>query len=173
MIEEAGSSKYKNALHSKAFDTAVKKYRLRENQETEKLAAKTRPQIPRTHTDTSLSAAAEAAQSSAQQALERLPNKILEQAQNFHKHMQYFTNSGDNNWQDATGQTSTQRTRIPKELRSLLDELAELEDIGERTKRDIVEDDDARNVSVFHSAMFKLESHRPTHTDAPNAQYRT
>lgn len=149
VIEEAGSSKYKNALHSKAFDTAIKKFRARENQETERLAAKSRPRVPRTHTDGSLSVAAETAQETAQQALERLPNKILQQARAFHSHMQYFANNGESNWDDGTNQTSARHGHMPKELRALLDELADLEDIGERTKRDIMEDDVARNVGTF------------------------
>lgn len=153
VIEEAGSSKYKNALHSKAFDSAVKKYRIRENKQTEKIAARSRPEIPRARSDGSLIEAVDAAHVTAQQELERLPHEILKQARTFNSHMQYFANNTETNWDEPSNPPSSKRSRTPKELYLLLDEIAKLEEIGERTKRDIMEDDAARNVSYLNGYL--------------------
>lgn len=148
MVEEAGSSKYKNALHSKSFDAAVKKYRMHENRETEVIAARARPQIPKTHSDASLQDAAAAANAAVQEELERLPNEIMKQARIFHSHMQYIANNGDASWEEVQNPQSAKNSRTPMELRTLLNEITKLADIGERTKREILEDDDTRNVRL-------------------------
>ncbi|KAI0689179.1 hypothetical protein BC835DRAFT_1370125 [Cytidiella melzeri] len=156
VIEEAGSSRYKNALHSKAFDNAVKKFRQRENHDTEAIAARSRPQIPKQHSDGSLANAAEAASETAQQELERLPDEILKQARIFHSHMQYFANNTDTNWEEAQNSTSGKKSRTPSELRALLNQVAQFEDIGERTKRDILEDEDTRHTLLMLSIETNL-----------------
>ncbi len=129
---------------------------MRENKETEAIAARSRPGVPRTHSDSSLLQATEAASVAAQRELERLPNQILQQARVFHSHMQYLANNADTNWEDTRNSESAAATanggknaasRTPAELRALLDEIANLDEIGERTKRDIMEDDETRNVS--------------------------
>lgn len=137
------SSRYKSALHSKTFDSAVKKFRERENKETETLAKQTTPHAPRTHSDTSLLQATERAEEVARKELEKLPTEIIRRVRAFHDHMQFFANSGN-----AIAEEEVRpQSRIPKRLRTLLDEIAELEEIGERAKREIMEDDDSRNVS--------------------------
>lgn len=150
VIEEAGSSKYKNALHSKAFDNAVKKFRIRENRKTEAIAAHARPGVPRTHSNISLQEATEAASIAAQHELEKLPNQVLQQAKTFHSHVQYLVNNADTNWEDTRNPDSAMArcmSRTSADLRALLDEISNLEEIGERAKKDIMEDDDTRNVS--------------------------
>lgn len=147
VIEEAGSSRYKNALHSKTFDTAVKKFRERENSETERLAAHTTPHAPRTHSSSSLHQAVQNAEDVARKELEQLPTEIIRQVRAFHDQMQFFVNSGGSVAEEAAASQAESRTRVPKQMRQLLDEISELEDIGERAKREILEDDDSRNVS--------------------------
>ena len=39
---------------------------------------------------------------------------------------------------------------IPSELKELLDEISQLEDIGGRARRDILEDNESRNVRSHH-----------------------
>jgi potassium channel subfamily K, other eukaryote len=146
VIEEAGSSKYRNALHSKSFDAAVKKFRMRENRETEEIAARARPQIPRAHSNASLQDAAKAASAAVLEELERLPNEIMQQMRTFHSHMQYIANNADANWEEVQNPQFAKNSRTPMELRALLNEITKLAHIGERTKREILEDDDTRNV---------------------------
>ena len=143
------SSRYKSALHSKTFDRAAKKYRELENQETEKLAKRTTPHAPRTHSNSSLIQAAEEADETARKELEKLPTEIIRRVRAFHDYMQFFVNSNSTIAEEAVAQEAQHQSRIPKQLRKLLDEIAELDDIDERSKREILEDDDCRNVSSW------------------------
>lgn len=78
--------------------------------------------------------------------------------------MQYLANNADTNWEETRNSESAAATanegrnaasRTPAELRALLDEIANLDEIGERTKRDIMEDDETRNVSKFPSGSIE------------------
>lgn len=149
VIEEAGSYRYKSALHFKTFDNAVKKFRARENEETQNLVERTTPQAPRTHSNSSLPDVADSAQQTAQHELEKLPTEIIRQVRTFHDHMRFFVNNGAS--VEGTEGDVQKKQRIPKQLRKLLDEIAELEDIGERAKREILEDDDSRNTLLMLS----------------------
>ncbi|GJE86492.1 voltage-gated potassium channel protein [Phanerochaete sordida] len=152
VIEDAMSSRYKSVLHSKTFDAAVKKFREHENQQTEALARKTTPRAPRAHQSTaSLLEAAKRADDAARQELEKLPTEIIRRVRAFHDQMQFFVNSGTTVAEEAVAQEAQSQSRIPKQLRKLLDEIAELEDIGERAKREILEDDDSRNTLLMLS----------------------
>ncbi|KAI0084730.1 hypothetical protein BDY19DRAFT_997463 [Irpex rosettiformis] len=180
VIEEAGSSKYKRALHSKAFDIAVKKFRQQENRKTEAIAARSHIELPRTPDDVSLEQATREASITAQRELEQLPHQILRRGRIFHSHMQYLTNNNsvDTSWGDTKSPEETAGTggaaerdrmtgtmteknggsmsRTPAELRSLLDEISNLEEIGERAKKDIMEDDDTRNTLLMLSIETNL-----------------
>lgn len=169
MIEEVGSSRYRSALHSKTFDSAVKKFRERENAEAKRLSTKTTPRVPRAHSDSSLDDALHSAKEAAQRELEGLPRQIIQQARTFHDHVHFFVNSGAGVAEEAATQKNT---TVPKELRELLDELAEVEDLGERVKQEIMEDDDTRNVSTS-SPRIHLRVVDVVFEDFTNAEHRT
>lgn len=169
VIEEVGSSRYRSALHSKTFDSAVKKFRERENAEAKRLSAKTTPRVPRAHSDSSLDDALHSAKEAAQRELEGLPRQIIQQARTFHDHVHFFVNSGAGVAEEAATQKNT---TVPKELRELLDELAEVEDLGERVKQEIMEDDDTRNVSTL-SPLTHLHAANVALEDFTNAEHRT
>jgi potassium channel subfamily K, other eukaryote len=140
------SSRYKSALHSKTFDSAVKKFRQKENEETEKISKMARPPAPRQHSSSSLAAATEAAQTEAEAELEQLPTQIIKQVRSFHDQMQFFVNSSQAG-EEIVNEGQQGKAGIPRQLKKLLDEVAQFENIGGRAKREILEDDDTRNVS--------------------------
>ena len=91
------------------------------------------------------------AQENAQRELESLPNHIIRQTRAFHDHMRYFVNkSGQGMEMLGDGNEGSRTTRVPVELKELLDDIGQLEDIGERAKQEILEDADSRNVSRGH-----------------------
>lgn len=53
---------------------------------------------------------------------------------------------------DMMESTGEVRMRIPMELKELLDEIAQYDEISERAKREILDDTDSRNVS--HASLF-------------------
>lgn len=137
----------------------MKKFRERENAETEKLVANTTPEAPKNHSNSSLLDVAESAQELAQHELEKLPTEIIRQVRAFHDHMRFFANSGGTVAEEAVNGEAQKRSGIPKQLRQLLDEISELEDIGERAKREILEDDDSRNVRNLCISSIGMEAH--------------
>lgn len=133
VLQDAFSSRYRNALHSGAFEDAVKKYREKKKVQSEKKAeglaagelnipAKVRP------------SAVEESSARAQQSLENLPGQTLEQARVFHRHIQYFIQA------EPGGST-------PHDLKVMLDDISRTQKLDERVKEEILQDDDARNVS--------------------------
>ena len=133
VLQDAFSSKYRNALHSGAFEDAVKKYRQKKKAQAEKKAqeglvgglnipAKVRPST------------LEESSARAQQSLESLPAQMLEQARVFHRHIQLFvqTESGGD---------------PPPDLKLMLDDISRAQKLDERVKDEILQDEDARNVS--------------------------
>ena len=133
VLQDAFSSKYRNALHSGAFEDAVKKYRQKKKAQAEKKAqeglvgglnipAKVRPST------------LEESSARAQQSLESLPAQTLEQARVFHRHIQLFvqTESGGD---------------PPPDLKLMLDDISRAQKLDERVKDEILQDEDARNVS--------------------------
>ena len=129
----------------------MKKYRKRENELLSKLAHYRRPQDQNEdttpHSPASLDAAVETAQSNAQQELESLPNHVLRQAKVVHDHLHYFVDKAHMMERDG------KNIYIPGELKDLMDEISQLEDIGGRARRDILEDNESRNVRGY--APFK------------------
>lgn len=133
VLQDAFSSKYRNALHSGAFEDAVKKYRQKKKAQTEKkedegltgglnIPAKVRP------------SALEESSTRAQRSLESLPIQTLEQARVFHRHIQYFV-------QTEPG------AKVPPDLKIMLDDISRAQKLDERVKDEILQDEDARNVS--------------------------
>ncbi|CAL1708783.1 unnamed protein product [Somion occarium] len=156
VLQEAGSSKYQSVLHSTMFDNGVRKYRQRESEETARIASNrhctsandeesSRPNG--SSYEEALPDAANAAKEKAQKELEQLPREIIRHAQNFHEHMHYFASRGQDDDVDDQTEASADKSKkssIPEELKALLDQIAELEGINARAKREILQDKDAR-----------------------------
>ncbi|KAK7685004.1 hypothetical protein QCA50_011839 [Cerrena zonata] len=153
VLQEAGSSRYKNALHSRMFDNAVKKYQAKEDKETTRIlsnknAYRTRhssqPGTP--HRLDVSEEAVEAAKQEAQKELEQLPAEIIRQTQNFREHMQFYVNHGqvDSVYDQTLAPEENRPPRYPKELKALLDQIGELEGMSAKAKREIMQDEDAR-----------------------------
>lgn len=211
VLQEAGSSRYKSALHSQVFDKAVKKYRKKQLQK-----GKTRPRPlvdgpverknrsndereriededgagsasggpsqghrhPRKestsapHHGSNVKSTAERhkeAQDVARKALEALPAQIVQTSRAFHSHMQFFVSGhtpadgdpeavGDSPGEGAGDIGVGTNLNIPPDMRKLLDELAEMEGINERVKREILQDDDARKVRRIASCSSAASS---------------
>ncbi|KAI0747018.1 hypothetical protein C8Q80DRAFT_1220221 [Daedaleopsis nitida] len=168
VLQEAGSSRYKSALHSRVFDKAVKKYRKKQVQE---IKQRPRPIIRKDSSGASkLSATAQStnsagsssshnasrptveryreAQAVAHRALEALPTEVVKMSRTFQEHMQFFVSGRadgltalDDIEGDPEGDPSL---KVPPEMQKLLDELGSFETISERVKADILQDEDAR-----------------------------
>ena len=158
VLQDAFSSRYKNALHSGAFEEAVKKYRQKKKTQSEgqggegnsrelNIPAKIPPSI------------LEESSARAQQSLENLPGQALEQARVFHRHIQYFAQSEPEH-------------DIPPDLKLMLDDISRAHKLDERVKDEILQDEDARNVSI--GLHFTLPSAQMTEStlDAVHAQFR-
>jgi hypothetical protein len=148
VLQDAFSSKYKSALHTGGFEAAVKKYRQKKKaQKKEKgeegdygglnISAKVRPSV------------VEQSSARAQHSLESLPGQVLEQARVFHRHIQYVAQvepEGD----------------VPLDLKRMLDDITRAQELDERMKYEILQDEDARNVSAgpFPSALITKSAPR-------------
>lgn len=173
VVQEAGSSRYKSALHSQVFDKAVKKYRKRQLQEGKQRprpvaessnpASGSRPRNSR-HPDGSshsyrtedgdgdqpIAERAKESQDIAQHALEALPGEIVRGARTFQNYMQFFVSGateGIDAIEDQDAEDERGLPKIPPDMRKLLDELADMEHINGRVKTEILQDEDARKVS--------------------------
>lgn len=140
------------------FDNAVKKYRAREDKETARLiSGKTSKSKHSSHPGTPhrldvSPEGIEEAKQKARQELEQLPAQIIRQTQNFREHMHFYVGHGQmNNVEDQTPAPQEKHgvSHVPKELKALLDQIADLEGIGMKAKREILQDEDARKVSLW------------------------
>ncbi|KAH9939855.1 hypothetical protein B0H21DRAFT_885240 [Amylocystis lapponica] len=181
ILQDVGELRYKSALHSRVFDTAVKKYRKKQAQESAR--------IPRAHSrlqNVSRLTQAIVGQSDddgtapspvdvgasrdvARRELEALPGKIIQHARTFHDYMQYFVDArGSRHPPDSAGAETGMGmgTDVPGELRHLLDDIAEGEHIGERVKREILQDEDAKNtlfmLSIEHALRKMIQAAEQT-----------
>lgn len=134
VLQDSFSSKYKSALHSGAFEKVVKKYRQAAKVQSEKkpeeegngelnIPARVRP------------CAIEESSARAQKSLENLPGQVLEQARTFHRHVQHLVQA------DAEGV-------VGPDLKLTLDDISRAQKLDERVKDEILQDEDARNVSA-------------------------
>jgi hypothetical protein len=82
-----------------------------------------------------------------QTQLEALPHKILADAKIFHEHLSYFVGSGNKVKVDSGDE-------LPPGLQQLLNEITGAEKLGERVKREILQDEDARHVSAYTASLF-------------------
>ncbi|TCD59999.1 hypothetical protein EIP91_010926 [Steccherinum ochraceum] len=173
VLQEAGSSRYKSALHSRMFDNAVKQFRRRENAETNRIAnQKLSPYLrQRARKESTVDFPEEiddadqgeispetvlAVKEMAQRDLEELPGEIVRQARTFHQHMQFYVKQGHGIGvgEDGQKEDDDHKAKVPQDLRDLLDEIAKIEGISGRGKREILQDDDAR------STLFMLSIER-------------
>ena len=124
----------------------MKKYRTQQKEEASQIAVYEKPPPPVEHSSASIGAAVQAAQLNAQNELERLPDQIIRHTTTFHDELRYFVHKDDQALDHDDGRPMDQRPHTPQVLKGLLDEISQLESIGERAKREILDDPDARNV---------------------------
>ncbi|KAJ6600011.1 hypothetical protein DFH09DRAFT_628154 [Mycena vulgaris] len=143
VISEAFSSKYHSALHAGVFERAVKRYRERARAIAEKARrGKNKLLAPVHHAPLSAHHSTEdmmkEAHTHTQTQLEALPHKILADAKMFHEHLSYFVGPGNKVTVDSGDQ-------LPPGLQQLMNEITGAEKLGERIKREILQDEDARH----------------------------
>lgn len=134
VLQDAFSSKYKSAVHNGVFENAVKKYRQRmKNQGKRKAKEEARKELRlpvRVHPS-----AAKESSARAQERLESLPGQVLEQAKVFHRYIHYLVQG------EPEGMVFT-------DLKSMLDDISRARRLDEKMKDEILQDEDARNVSA-------------------------
>ncbi|KAJ7199234.1 hypothetical protein GGX14DRAFT_662452 [Mycena pura] len=154
VISETFSSKYHSALHTGVFDRAVKRYRERARVIAEKTrrgrdklfapglepgASRSRSLSRPTLTDQQRTEdALKETHARTQLQLEALPHKILADARVFHEHLSYFIGAGNKVVVDSGD-------ALPPGLQQLINEITGAAKIGERIKREILQDEDARH----------------------------
>ncbi|KAJ7636869.1 hypothetical protein FB45DRAFT_907554 [Roridomyces roridus] len=145
VIAEAFSSKYRNAIYAGVFDRAVKRYRERVRLLAEKARrgkkanAHNPPPLMEPHlAGPSTDDAVHKSHLKVQEQLEALPHKILADAKMFHEHLSYFVSKGKSMGVDSDDP-------LPPGLQKLMNEITSAERLGERVKREILQDDDARH----------------------------
>ncbi|KAJ7746481.1 hypothetical protein DFH07DRAFT_832698 [Mycena maculata] len=167
VISEAFSSQYHSALHAGVFHRAVKRYRERARVIAEKTrrgknkllsSGSSGPQSrPPISAHQSTQDALTEAHIRTQNELEALPHKILADAKTFHEHLSYFVGSGNNMTVDS-GEA------LPPGLQQLMNEITGAEKLGERVKREILQDEDARHT------LFTLSIEQALHKMISSAQ---
>lgn len=160
VLQEAGSNKYKDVLHSRMFDDAVKKFRKRQNDETNLITKQ------RNFADTLVSSEdipediLRASREAAQKELETLPGEIIKQTRTFHQHLQFFVNhgTGGSGYDQNVPPGQENKLRVPHELKALLREVSQLENIGVKTQREILHDEDSRKTLFLLSVECSLRA---------------
>ncbi|KAJ7150894.1 hypothetical protein C8R43DRAFT_887165 [Mycena crocata] len=141
VISEAFSSKYHSALHAGVFQRAVKRYRERARtlaRGKNKLLSPTSPRRPPLSGHQSAEDVLNEMHARTQTQLEALPHKILADARTFHEHLSYFVGPGNKMTVDSGEE-------LPPGLQQLMNEITGAEKLGERIKREILQDEDARH----------------------------
>ncbi|KAJ7868633.1 hypothetical protein B0H14DRAFT_2729837 [Mycena olivaceomarginata] len=162
VISEAFSSKYHSALHAGIFERAVKRYRER----ARALAERTRrgkkqgvpisglPRPPLSEHQSTDDVLKEV-HTRTQTQLEALPHKILADAKTFHEHLSYFVGAGNKVKVDSGDD-------LPPGLQRLMNEITGAQKLGERIKREILQDEDARHtlftLSIEHALRNMINS---------------
>ncbi|CAK5272536.1 unnamed protein product [Mycena citricolor] len=138
VISEAFSSKYHTVLYAGVFQRAVKRYHERARTLADKARRGVKAGIRRPGLSEHISS--EELHQRAQVQLEALPHKILNEAKTFHEHVSYFVGLGPN------GKPGVDvGDELPPGLQKLMDEITGAEKLGERVKREILQDEDARH----------------------------
>ncbi|KAI0698041.1 hypothetical protein C8T65DRAFT_742946 [Cerioporus squamosus] len=136
VLQEAGSSRYKSALHSRTFDKAVRKYRKKQLQEGKQ---RPRPVIGKQASGVAETATNGSANGHQPHAEAKPTSERLKESQEIAKRTLEALPGED---RDAEGETGN--LTIPPEMRKLLDELCDIEGINDRVKGEILQDEDAR-----------------------------
>jgi potassium channel subfamily K, other eukaryote len=170
VIQEAYHGRYKNAVHIRAFEKAVKRYRERiQNAKTlsgrrgrrlnfqgrsnrtaapADLSQDLARSTPRVSAEYPMANAFES-NTRAQGSLEALPDLVLRYAKIFHTYIRLFVDDTKvlevQNGNIAT--VNSGMDEVSHTLRNLLDEIAALGGIGKAMKEEISQDPDARHVS--------------------------
>ncbi|KAA1478158.1 voltage-gated potassium channel [Dentipellis sp. KUC8613] len=173
VISDAFSSKYRSAIHSKTFDSAVKHFRQRRRSNLEQAQKDRTTRPPRRQpnseqpdekketasaagTAENKSLTLEEAEKRLNERYEPLPTLILEIVNRFRRHIQYFAlvNGHSTAALHALGRPPQDGEEFvppqaemgpPEELKKLLDEIAREEGISERLKDEVWQDEHARN----------------------------
>ena len=182
VIQEAYSSRYKSAMHIRAFDKAVKRYRQRvhlvnpiSGRRGRRLHFRGRttepppPQVQGKDRSASCSSStftlshAQAAAKKqkliesgsyvrAQESLEALPRHVLRHAKTFDTYIRLFVDEGNTlGTRRGTGyraMTSGGLADVSVTLRKLLDDIAVFGRIGKARQEEILQDPDAKHVSL-------------------------
>lgn len=149
VLQDAFSSKYKNALHSGVFESAVKRYRQKTKSQSEKKEREKEGKEINFHVTVQPSDVKESS-SRAQRNLENLPAKVLGQTELFHRHIQFLV-------QSETGGIFTTN------LESMLDDVDRAHKMDEKLRDEILQDEDARNVRTlcFTALLNKVTKYVP------------
>ena len=177
VIQEAYRSRYKSAMHIRAFDKAVKRYRQHvtpvSGNRGRRLHLTSVPEDPSLHSQGkarsvscsssvfNLSQAQAAtdkrnkrisdSHTLAQESLEALPGHVLQHAKTFHTYIRLFVDDANilNSQNGGNGNpvASGGMAEVSGDLRKLLDEIAALGNIGKARKEEILQDPDARHVN--------------------------
>ncbi|KDQ60083.1 hypothetical protein JAAARDRAFT_32466 [Jaapia argillacea MUCL 33604] len=156
VISEAYSSRYKRAMHTKAFKKAVNRYRetSRPRPSLDPAATPREPSQPvidppatigRGRVPLTKTVTFEETQDRAQKQLEALPGEILQQARAFHEGVQYFVKTTTQDVVAGESSHNDPANHMPSGLDKLLNDIAAAAGIGERVKCEILQDADARN----------------------------
>ena len=140
VLQDAFSSKYKSAVHSGVFENAVKKYRKNMKNQSKN---KAKEEI---HEEFKIPIGAqqslvERQSTRARRDLEMLPGRVLDQARVFHRYIHYLV------------QAEPGGTVFP-DLKLMLDDIGRGQKLDERMKVDILQDKEARNVSMSPYSIF-------------------
>jgi potassium channel subfamily K, other eukaryote len=180
VIQEAYRSRYKSAMHIRAFDKAVKRYRQHvapvSGNRGRRLHLTPVPADPSLHSQGkarsascsssvfNLSQAQAAADRQhkrisdshkrAQESLEALPGHVLQHAKTFHTYIRLFVDDANildsQNGGNGNPVASGGMAEVSGALRKLLDEIAILGNIGKARKEEILQDPDARHVNLAY-----------------------
>jgi potassium channel subfamily K len=141
-LQDAWSTKYKSALHSGAFQKAVKTYRQRSKQQDPLFSAHSSP-APQPSSTTNSASTVRASNERAQKHLEALPVQILRHAKAFYRHVQYFVHHSASGTEYREGKEN--EPTMPIDLKVMLDEIAHAQHLEERVKNELLQDEEARN----------------------------
>lgn len=194
VVQEAYSSRYKNAVHIRAFNKAVKRYRQRVQRvgsasgrrdhhlrlrssildradPSSLLQEKARPELHSPPVFSFPQAHAgpnkiSESRAPALEALEALPSHVLHHAKTFRTYLRLFVNEGNHARSQGFGGGMTE---VSGNLRKLLDEIALSGSLGMATKEEILQDRDARHTLFVLSIEKALQKMIDAAQDAMEA----
>jgi hypothetical protein len=103
------------------------------------------PVMPVGTTHEDISTALAESEQQTKQSLEDLPHQIIKHVRTFHHHFQFFVGP------DAKANVGN-LSEVPEGLHKLMDDISGTEKLAERIKKEILQDENARQVSPFFSS---------------------